>query len=215
MFGNMKDRVAVPLCIYAVTAVWCSLTPSRLVIDDVESVINIFPTKALALATVALAIVHWAFALRGRVVVGVAGLWAAATTWMVTMFLVYRWLTPFTDSVVRLVYIVTVAGAACALCILAWHLVRRRRLAVDAHWIARGLVVLGIAGLAFNYAALALRAAGVLEQPSGLSESAGVIAGLTVDLWTNSAILLLGSVIHALRRVSGPSRAQPKVSGPP
>jgi hypothetical protein len=193
----MEYRLAVPLGIYAVTAIWCWLTPSRLVIDDVESVIKVFPSKALALASVALALVHWAFALRGRVVVGVAGLWAVATTWMVMMFLLYRWLTPFTDSVVRLVYMITVAGAACALCVLAWHLVRRRRrLAVDAHWIARSLVVLGVAGLAFNYAALALRAAGVLEQPSGLSETAGVISGLTVDLWINSAILVLGAVSH-------------------
>ena len=199
--------MAVPLCIYAVTAVWCLLTPSRLVIDDLESVINI-PTMALVLATVALAIVHWAFALGGWVVVGVAGLWAAATTGMVTMFLVYPWLTPFTESVVRLVNIVTVAGAACALCILAWHLVRRR-LAVDAQWIARGLVVLGIAGLAFKYAALALRAAGVLEQPSGVSESAGVIAGVTVDLWINSAILLLGAVIHV---ASSRFRSQPSAA---
>jgi hypothetical protein len=122
------------------------------------------------------------------------------------MFLVFRWLTPSTDSVVRLVYIVLVAGAACALCILAGHLLRRRRLAVDAYCVGRGLVVLGIAGLAFNYAALALRAAGVLEQPSGLSESAGVIAGLTVDLWINSAILLLGSVIHV---ASSHLRSQP------
>jgi hypothetical protein len=82
---------------------------------------NIFPTKALALATVALAIVHWAFVLRGRVVVGVAGLWAVATTWMVTMFIVSHWLTAFIEAVVRLVHILTVAGAACGLCILAWH----------------------------------------------------------------------------------------------
>ena len=193
--GNMENRVVLALCIYAVTAIWCWLTPSRLVIDEVESVLNIFPTNALALATVSLAIVHWAFALRGRVVVVVAGLWALATTWMVTMFLAYRWVTPFTDSVVRVVHILTVAGAACGLCVLGWHLVRRR-LALDANWIARGLVVLGIAGLAFNYTALALREAGVVEEPSGLSELAGVIADLTVDLWIDSAVLVLGTVTH-------------------
>jgi hypothetical protein len=55
-------------------------------IDERQFVQNIFPTKVLALTTAALAIVHWAFALRGRVVVGVAGLWAMATTWMVAMF---------------------------------------------------------------------------------------------------------------------------------
>ena len=73
---NMEDRMAVPLCIYAVTVIWCWLMPSRVSIDTVESVINIFPTKALALATAALAIVHAALALRGRLVMSVAGLWA-------------------------------------------------------------------------------------------------------------------------------------------
>jgi hypothetical protein len=164
-------------------------------IDDVDFALNIFPTKALALATVALAVVHWAFALRGRLVVSVASLWAVATTWMVTMFIFSHWLRVLAESVVRLVHILTMAAVACGLCILAWHLVRRR-LAVDANWIARGLVVLGLAGLAFNYATVALRAAGVLEQPVGLSQLAGVIAGLTVDLWINSSILLLGAVSH-------------------
>jgi len=207
-WDSLKNRVALPLCIYAVTATWCWLTPSRLVIDRVESVINIFPTGALALATIALAIVHWAFALRGLVVVAAAGLWALATIWMVTMFLASRWLTPFSDAVVGLVYILTVTAAACALCVLGWQLMRRR-LAIGARWIARGLVVLGTAGLAFDYAALALRAAGVLEQPSGLSESAGVIAGLTVDLWIASAFLFSGAVIHvaSTRLRSQPSAA--------
>lgn len=93
----------------------------------------------------------------------VASLWAVATTWMVTMFIFSHWLTVLTESVVKLVYILTVGGAACALCVLAWHLVRRNE--SDAHWIARGLVALGVAGLAFNYAALALRAAGVWSRP--------------------------------------------------
>lgn len=156
MLGNRENRVAVPLCIYAVTAIWCWLTPSRLMIDDMDFALNIFPTKALALATVALAIVHWAFALRGRVVVSVASLWAVATTWMVTMFIIFsHWQTVLAESVVRLVHILTVAAVACGLCILAWRLVRRRHLAVDANWIARGLVVLGLAGLAFNYATVA------------------------------------------------------------
>jgi hypothetical protein len=195
MLGTMEKRVSVPLCVYVVTAIWCWLTPSRLMIDDVDFALNIFPTKALALATVALAVVHWAFALRGRLVVSVASLWAVATTWMVTMFIFSHWLRVLAESVVRLVHILTMAAVACGLCILAWHLVRRR-LAVDANWIARGLVVLGLAGLAFNYATVALRAAGVLEQPVGLSQLAGVIAGLTVDLWINSSILLLGAVSH-------------------
>jgi hypothetical protein len=164
-------------------------------IDTVESVINVLPTKALALATAALAIVHAAFALRGRLVLSVAALWALATAWMVTMFLAYRWLTPFTHSAVSFVHVLTVSGAAFALCILAWHLVRRR-LAIDANWFARAPVVLGIAGLAFSYAARALRSAGLLEQPSGLSAMADVIAGLTVDLWINSAILVLGAAVH-------------------
>jgi hypothetical protein len=195
MVGNLKHRVAGPLCIYAVTAIWCWLIPSRLAIDDVESVINVFPTKALALATAALAIAHWAFALRGRMVVSVAGLWAVATTWMVTTFLVYRWQAPFVDSVARAVHTVTLTGAACALCVLG-SLIVRRRLAIDANWFARGPLVLGIAGLAFSYAALALRSAGVLKQPAGLSAMADVIAGLTVDLWINSAILVLAAVVH-------------------
>ncbi len=58
MLGTMENR-AVPLCIYAATTIWCWLMPSRLMIDDVDFALNIFPTKALALATVALAIVHW------------------------------------------------------------------------------------------------------------------------------------------------------------
>jgi hypothetical protein len=87
---NIENRVAVPLCIYGITAIWCLLTPSQLAIDEVESVLNIFPTKALALATAALAVVHAAFALRGRLVLSVAGLWALATTWMVTMVLAYH-----------------------------------------------------------------------------------------------------------------------------
>jgi len=68
--------------------------------------------------------------------------------------------------------------------------------AVDANWIARGLVLLGLAGLAFSYATVALRSAGVLRQSVGLSQLAGVIAALTVDLWISSAILLLGAVSH-------------------
>jgi hypothetical protein len=204
----MDNRVALPLWIYAVTAIWCWLIPSRLMIDEVDSVLNLFPTKALALATAALAIVHWAFVLRGRLVLGLAGLWALATTWMVTMFFAYRWLTPFTDSVLRLVHTLTVAGAACALCVVGWLLVRRR-LAGDVHWSARSLVVLGMVGLAFNYAALALRAAGVLEQTSGVSETAGLIAGLTVDLWINSGILAVGASIHlASSRLWHSSRAK-------
>ena len=208
MLRNMENSMALPLWVYAVTAVWCWLMPSRVAIDEVEFALNIFPTKALALATVALAIVHGAFALRGRLVLTVAGLWALATTWMVTMFLAYRWLTPFMHSVVRFVFVLTVAGAACALCVLGWHLVRRR-LAVDANWFARAPVVLGIAGLAFNYAALALRSAGVLEQPSGLSATADVIAGLTMDLWINSAILVLGAAVHI---VSSRLRSQPSAA---
>lgn len=194
MSGNLDNRVAVPLCIYAVTAIWCWLTPSRVMIDDGEFALNIFPTDALALATAALAMVHWALALRGRVVVRVAALWAVATTWMVTTFVIPRGATVLTQTV-KLVYIVTMAGAACALGVLAWHLLRRRG-AVDSHWIARGLAALGVAGLAFDYAALALRAAGALERPSGLSALAGLIAGLTVDLWINSAILFLGAASH-------------------
>jgi len=195
MLSNRKNRAALPLCIYSVTAIWCLLTPPRLAIDEVESVLNIFPARALALATAALAIAHAAFALRGRLVLSVAGLWALATTWMVTMFIAYRWQTPSTHAVVSFVHVLTAVGAACMLCILGWHLVRRR-LAVHANWLARTPVVLGIAGLAFSYAALALRSAGVLEQPSGLSAMADVAAGLTVDLWINSAILVLGAVVH-------------------
>lgn len=208
MLRNIENRVAVPLCIYGVTAIWCLLVPARLAIDDVESILNIFPTKALALATSALVIVHAAFALRGRLVLTVASLWALATTWMVTMFIAYRWQTPSTHSVVSFLHVLTMAGAACALAVLGWQLVRRR-LAVEAYWFARAPVVLGIAGLAFNYAALALRSAGVLKQPSGLSAMADVIAGLTVDLWINSAILVLGAVIHV---ASSRLRSQPSAT---
>jgi hypothetical protein len=205
---NIENRVAVPLCIYGITAIWCLLTPSQLAIDEVESVLNIFPTKALALATAALAVVHAAFALRGRLVLSVAGLWALATTWMVTMVLAYHWLTSSTHAVIGFVHVLTVAGAACALSVLGWHLVRRS-LAVDVNWFARAPVLLGIAGLAFTYATLALRAAGVLEEPSGLSATADVSAGLTVDLWINSAILVLGAAIHVVssRLLSQPSAA--------
>jgi hypothetical protein len=114
--------------------------PSRLASDDAGSVLNIYPTRALALATAALAIVHGAFALRGRVVMVVAGLWAA--------------------------------------------------------------------GLAFTYAALAVRSAGVLGQPSGLSATAGGTAGLTVNLWINSAMLVLGAMIRvASSRLRSPPHA--------
>src|SRR5262245_45768799 len=112
MLRNTENRVVVPLCIYGLTAIWCLAIPARLAVDNVESVLNIFPTKALALATAALAFVHAAFALRGRLVLSVAGLWALATTWMVTMFLAYRWLTPLTESVARIGYIGTMAAAA-------------------------------------------------------------------------------------------------------
>jgi len=199
MSPNTENRVALPLCIYVLTAIWCWLMPSLVSIDAVESVLNVFPTKALALATAALGVVHAVFALCGRLVLRVAGLRALAATWMATMFLAYRWLTPFTQSVVGFVGVLTVAGAASALCVLGSHLVRRL-LAVDANWFARAAVVLGIAGLAFTYAALALRSAGVLEQPSGLSAMAGVTAVLTMDLWINSAILVLGAVIHVASR---------------
>jgi hypothetical protein len=202
----MASRVALPLGIYGVTAILCWLTPSRLMVDDETSVINIFPTKALGLATVALAIVHWALALRGRLVVGVAGFWAVATTWMTTMFAVSHLLPPFTWLAIRLVHILTAGGTACALSVLAWQLVRRR-LAPRVHLIPRGFVVLGVAALAFNYAVLALREVGVLAAPVGLEQMAGVVAGLTVDLWINSAILFLGAVSHA---VSSRLRSQPK-----
>ena len=177
MLGNMANGVAVPLCIYGVTAIWCWLTPSRLMVDGETFVINIFPTKALALASVALAIVHWALALRGRLVVYVASFWAVATTWIVTMFAVSHLLTPFTWLAIRLVQILTAGGTACALSVLAWQLVRRR-LAPRAHLIPRGVVVLGVAALAFNYAVLALRAAGVLTAPMGIEQTAGVVADL-------------------------------------
>lgn len=193
----MANGVVLPLCIYGVTAVWCWLTPSRLMVDDRNFVLNIFPTKALALATVALAIVHWTFALRGRVVMGVAGIWAVATTWMITTFVMYHLLAPFTWSAIRLVQILTAGGTACALSVLAWQLVRRR-LAARAHLIARGFVVVGVAGLAFNYGVLALRQANVLAAPVGIEQTAGQIAELTVDLWINSLILLLGAVSHAV-----------------
>lgn len=189
------SRVALPLCVYAAAAIWCWLMPSRVSIDEIEFVLNIFPTKALALATAALAIVHAALALRGRLVLVVAALWALATTWMVTMFLAYRWLPSSAHSGISFIHGLTVTGAACALAVLGGHLVRRR-LAVEATWFARVPIVLGIAGLAFTYAALALQSAGALQQPSGLSATADVIAGLTVDLRINSALLVLGAAIH-------------------
>ena len=195
MLHNLENRVSLPLGIYALTTLWCWLMPSRVSIDTVGPVFNAFPTKALALASAALAIVHAVLALRGRLVMSVAGLWALATTWMVTVFLAYRWRTPFTHLAVNFVHVLTVAGAAFALCILGWHLVRRR-LAIDANWFARAPVVLGMAGLAFNYAVLALRSAGVLAPPSGLSAMADVAAGHTVDFWISSAILVLGAMVH-------------------
>jgi hypothetical protein len=63
----------------------------------------------------------------------VAGPWGLATMWTVTMFLACRWLTPFADSAVSFVHL-TVAGAAFALCILSWHLVRRRSHSAKRRW---------------------------------------------------------------------------------
>jgi hypothetical protein len=65
--------------------------------------------------------------------------------------------------------------------VLAWQLVRRR-LAADTHVITRAVVVLGLAGLAFSCAVLALRQAGVLAATVGLEQRAGVIADLSVNL---------------------------------
>jgi hypothetical protein len=131
---------------------------------------------------------------------------------MATNYLAYHWLASIAGSLVRLVSILTMAGAASALCVLVWNLVRGR-LAVDANWVARGVVVLGIAGLAFNYGAMALQAAGVVKQPSDLSEMADAIAGLTLDLWIDSAIVVLGAVIHVASSRLRRSRLQPAPFG--
>lgn len=153
----------MPLCIYGVMAMLCWLSPSRLMVDEETFVINVFPTKAFALARVALAIVHWALAISGRVVVGVAGSWAVAMTSLI-MTIVVEYLAAASTlqtaptrsgimlvQVLRPVQILTVGGTACALSVLAWQLVRRR-LSVGAHVMARGFVVLGLAGLVFSCA---------------------------------------------------------------
>jgi hypothetical protein len=178
------------------------------------------PDQAFALASVALAIVHWALALSGRVVVGVAGSWAVAMTSLI-MTIGVEYLAAASTlqtaptrsgimlvQILRPVQILTVGGTACALSVLAWQLVRRR-LSVGAHVMARGFVVLGLAGLVFSCAVLALRQAGVLAAPVGLEQTAGVIAELTVDLWISSAVLLLGAVSHA---VSSRFRDQPSAA---
>jgi hypothetical protein len=195
--GSMANRAAVPLCIYGVTAIWCWLTPYKFALDGETFVINAFPTGALAVASVALAIVHRALALRGQTVVAVAGAWAVTTMSMIVAVAVSHLLPPSMASAFTILLALTMAGTACALAVLAWQLARRR-LAADAHVIVRGLVVLGVAGLAYNFGEMTLRQAGVLAATKGLEQMAAVTAGLTVDVGLNSAVVLLGAVSHGV-----------------
>jgi hypothetical protein len=64
--------------------------------------------------------------------------------------------------------------------------------------VARGSVALGILMLAYNYAALVLRQAGVLRSPMGFEQMAELTAALTVDLWISSVFLVVGAASHAV-----------------
>ena len=137
----------VALVIYTLTALCCWLTPSRFSVGEERAVINIYPTQAFALAAGALAVMHAALRLHGRLVVAVAACWAVATTMTVTSFAILRGVAPSTWSKVEVAQAVTLAFSACALSVLAWQIVRRR-LAPGAHLTTRGLAGLGLVLLA-------------------------------------------------------------------
>jgi hypothetical protein len=202
MTAHIINRLAGPMSIYAVTAAYCWLTPSRLTDEDGTVIINIFPTRAFAVASAALVVVHLALSFRGRMAFAVAAIWAFATISTVTMFALLSLVAWPTWSTFELAQAGLVAAAACALCALAWQVARRPL--PDNHPIARALVALGLVLLAICYGTLALRVVGVLRRPEGFAQLAEVTADLTVSLWIASAILLLGAAVHTVL----PRRAQ-------
>jgi hypothetical protein len=201
MTADFIKGVALPMSIYLVTAAYCWLTPSRLTDGDGTVIINTSPTHAFALASAALVAVHIALSLRGRLAVAVAAIWGFATISTVAMFALLLWVPWATWSTFELAQAGLVGAAAAAVCALAWQVARR--LPPDKHPISRGLVALGLVLLAICYATMALRVMGVLRRPEGLTQMVEVTADLTVSLWIASAVLLFGTVIHALlpRRV--------------
>jgi hypothetical protein len=116
---------------------------------------------------------------------------------LVSVFALSPYVALSTWSGIMFVQRLTVLAAACALSVLAWQLVRRR-VGTTAHWIARGLVVLGVGTLAFNYAAMVLRAAGVLTPATDVEQMADITAELTLDLWFSGVVIVVGAVSHGL-----------------
>jgi hypothetical protein len=125
--------VATPLWIYGVTALACWLVPTRLSVDG-ETVLSVYPTKALALVTVSLGIAHASLALHGGMVVRAAGCWAVATLSMVTVFAVSYSVAPSTWSGIIFVQTLAVGASACAFGVLAWQLAWRRVATAPTWW---------------------------------------------------------------------------------
>lgn len=193
------------LLMYALTVLWCWLTPSRIAGDGemFDFVINPYPTGALALASGALALVHAALWLHGRLVEVVAACWAVATVTMVTSFALLPRVAPSRFLTLQGVQAVVVLVSACALLLLAWQLARRR-FAPRAHLVTRALAALGVVLLALCYGGLALQGLGVIAQGEGLHQLARATAGLTVDLWIASAVLVLAVVSHGVFSLARP-----------
>ena len=190
---------------YALTALWCWLTPSRIAGDGemFDFVINAYPTEALALASGALALVHAALWLHGRLVVVVAACWAVATVTMVTSFALLPRVAPSMFMTLQIAQAVVLSVSACALLLLAWQLARRR-FAPRAHLVTRALTTLGVVLLALCYGGLALQGLGVVAQAVGLEQLADATARLTVDLWIDSAVLVLAAVSHGVFSLARP-----------
>jgi len=95
-------------------------------------------------------VMHAALWLRGRLVVAVAACWAVATMMMVTSFVILLRVAPSTWSKVEVAQAGALALSACALSVLAWQIVRRR-LALGAQLITRGLAGLGVVFAAVSH----------------------------------------------------------------
>jgi hypothetical protein len=193
------------LLMYALTALWCWLTPSRIAGDGemFDFVINPYPIGALALASGALALLHAGLWLHGRLVVVVAACWAVATVTMVTSFALLPRVAPSMFLTLQVAEAVVVAAAACALLLLAWQLARHR-CAPRAHVVTRALTTLGVVLLALCYGGLALQGLGVITQPAGLDQLADAMAGLTVNLSVGSAVLGLATISHGVFSLGRP-----------
>lgn len=202
MTAHTINRLARPMSIYAVTAACCWLTRSRLTDEDGTVIVNIFATRAFALASAALAVVHLALSFRGRIAFPVAAIWALATISTVTMFAPLSLVAWPTWSTFELAQAGLVAAAACALCALAWEVALRPL--PDNHPIARAFVALGLVLLGICYGTLALRVGGVLRRPEAFAQLSEVSADLTVSLRIASAVLLLGAAVQTVL----PRRAQ-------